>query len=416
MRVGVPSVLREEPQFARYFAGQLLSVLGDRITMVALPFAVLSVGGSASDVGLVAAAALVPFLLFALVGGVWADRLPRHRVMLASDVVRGVLQAAIAALLLSGTARVWHLVVLMGLFGIADAFFTPAATGLMPLVVSQHRLQEANALRGFTFSTGVVIGPVVAGALIAGFGPGGAIALDAATFGVSAYFLARLNPRAPESTAEHAPFLRQLVDGFAEVRSRSWLWATMGVVSVYHVIVLPSVFVLGPVLAEREFGGAAGWAAVVTGFGVGSIVGDLIALRVRVRRPLIVAAVAFAVSSCQALVIGAGPNLLVIAALEAVTGVAVSLAFTLWETALQEHVPQASLSRVSSYDHLVSTGLMAVGLAVAGPAADAFGMRPTLFAMTAVGAPAALLLLALPAVRALRSAPAVPAAVPVATA
>lgn len=148
MKSVIPGVLRDEPQFARLFIGQSLSVLGDRVSFVAVPFAVLSAGGSASDVGLVAAAGLVPMLLFTLVGGVWADRFRRHRIMLLSDLVRFAAQGLIAVLLLTGVAGVPTLILLMAVFGTADAFFMPASTGLLPLVVAPDRLREANALRG----------------------------------------------------------------------------------------------------------------------------------------------------------------------------------------------------------------------------------------------------------------------------
>ena len=400
MRSLIPAVLREEPQFARYFAGQALSMVGDRITFVVVPFAVLSIPGTnAADVGLVSAATLVPFLVFALAGGVWADRLPRQRVMLVSDLVRFVTQALVAGLLLSGHAQVWHLVALMAVFGTADAFFAPAAAGLMPLIVSPDRLQEANGLRGLVMSTGLVAGPALAGGLIFLVGSGGAIALDALSFAVSAVFLARLKPRAADLAAPEGGFLAQLRAGFSEVVSRSWVWSTLAALSIYHVVVLPSVYVLGPVLAEQEFGGATSWSIVVAAFGVGSIMGDVLAMRVRMKRPLAVAAAALSVAACQALIIGIGPTIPVIAALEAVTGVAVSLAFTLWETSLQAHVPQASLSRVSSYDYLLTAGLMPLGLAVVGPVAQAIGLRPTLYAMTLLAVPAALALLTIPAVR-----------------
>ncbi|MFI8362153.1 MFS transporter [Streptomyces sp. NPDC085612] len=403
MKTLIPGVLRDEPQFARLFIGQSLSVLGDRVAFVAVPFAVLAVGGSASDVGLVAAAGLVPMLLFTLVGGVWADRFPRHRIMMLSDVVRCAVQGLIAVLLATGAAEIRHLVLLMIVFGTADAFFMPAATGLMPLVVGPDRLREANALRGFVQSSGLVIGPALAGGLVALAGPGGALALDALTFAVSAAFLARLRPRETASAAEKdtagGTFLEELRAGWVQVRSRTWVWSGMAGMAVYHVVVLPSVYVLGPVLAAREWGGAAGWSVVVAAFGAGAVLGDVLAYRLKVARPMALAAAALAVASCQAVIIGSGAPLVVIAVLEAVTGVAVSLFFVLWETALQTHVPEAALSRVSSYDHLLSTGLMPLGLALAGPVSASFGVRPTLYAMTLLAVPAALALLCVPAVR-----------------
>ncbi|MHC3472885.1 MFS transporter [Streptomyces sp. 7R007] len=403
MRSLLPAVLREEPQFARLFIGQSLSVLGDRVSFVAVPFAVLSVGGSAADVGLVTAAALVPTLLFTLVGGVWADRFRRHRIMLVSDLVRCAAQGLTAILLLLGVAAVPHLVLLMAVFGTADAFFMPASTGLLPLVVGPDRLREANALRGFVQSAGLVVGPALAGGLVVLAGPGGALALDAVTFALSAAFLARLRPRDTVATAAGphtgTAFLGELRAGWVQVRSRGWVWSGMAAIAVYHVVVLPSVFVLGPVLAEKEWDGAASWSVVTAGFGIGSVVGDVCAYRLTARRPLVLAAAALAVASCQAVIIGSGAPVAWIALLEAVTGVAVSLFFVTWETALQTHVPQEALSRVSSYDYLLSSGLMPLGLALAGPVSASLGVRPTLYAMTVIAVPAALMLLCVPSVR-----------------
>ncbi|MEV7121302.1 MFS transporter [Kitasatospora griseola] len=411
----IPEVLRVERQFARLFVAQSLSVLGDRVSFVALPFAVLSIGGSAADVGLVAAAGLLPMLVFTLAGGVWADRIPRQRIMLVSDLVRCVVQTAVAVLLLTGTARVGVLAALMVVFGVADAFFLPASTGLLPLLVPSERLGEANALRGFVHSAGLVVGPVLAGALVAVAGPGGALLADAASFAASAAVLARLGAvggRAVAERAERLGFLAELRVGWQQVRQRSWVWSSMLVIAVYHVVVLPSVFVLGPVLADREWGGAGAWAVVVTAFGLGAIVGDVCAYRLKPARPMAVAAVAMVVASCQALIIGSGAPVVMIALLEACTGVGVSLFFVLWETSLQVHIPEQMLSRVSSYDHLTAEALMPLGLVLAGPLAEGIGVHRALFGMTALALPAGLVLLALPAVRGL---PARPATIPAST-
>src|SRR5919107_2664789 len=192
----LPTVLREERQFRLLFAGQALSVVGDRMTQVVLPFAVLSIGGSVTEVGIVAAAAMVPFIVLSLVGGVAADRLDRRRILLISDVVRMLCQATAGLLLVSGVAEVWHLAVLMALFGAGDAFFSPAFTGLLPLTIAEpHHLQPANALRGMSFSTGSILGPMLGGALVALVGEGGALLVDAATFAVSVAGLLPLRPR-----------------------------------------------------------------------------------------------------------------------------------------------------------------------------------------------------------------------------
>lgn len=399
----LPRVLREEPQFRLLFLGQALSVIGDRATGVALPFAVLAIGGSATDVGIVAGAMTVPFLLFALLGGVWADRLPRHRLMLGSDVVRMVVQIAAAVLLLSDTAEVWHLAVLMAIFGTADAFFQPAIVGLMPSIVRPELLQDANALRGLTMSTAQIAGPALGGALVALAGAGFAFAVDALTFAVSTLALALMRPtvvkRAQEATKSMWADVR---GGIHEAWSRGWVRGFLLLLAVYHVVVLPAIFVLGPVLAEREYGGAASWAVVSVGFGLGAIVGDLIVLRIRPSRPLLVAAVAFVVASCQAVIVGSGLPIPAIAALEAITGIAVTIGFTLWETTLQREIPEHALSRVSSIDWLASAGLMPIGLAVAGPIADAIGIHTLLAIETAIAIPIALAVAVSPLVRGLR--------------
>ena len=410
----MPAVLREEPAFRLLFAGQAASVLGDRVTFIALPFAVLSIGGSAAEVGFVVGATTVPFALFGLAAGVIADRVDRRRLMLASDLARLAIQAVVAALLLAGTAEIWQLAVLGALFGTADAFFQPASIGLMPQVVPEARLQEANALRGLTMSTAMLAGPALAGTLVATIGPGGAIALDAGTFAISAACLARLRPRAlpaPAPTDEAAApgFLAGLRGGWHEVRTRSWVVSVLAAMFVYHVVVLPSVFVHGPVLADRELGGAASWGAIAAAFGVGAIVGDVIALRYRPSRPLRVAVAALVIASTQAAIIGSGASVAVIAALEAVTGVAVALFFTLWETTLQEQIPPAAISRVTSYDFFFSAGLSPLGVVIAGPVADAAGLETTLRAMSIIGVAAALACLAVPAVRSLTRPPPRPA-------
>src|SRR4051794_9824898 len=175
MSVQVPETLRAAPPFRLLFAGQALSVLGDRVTPVAIAFAVLALG-DVTDLGLVLAAGGIPFGLFAIAGGVVSDRVGRRRVMIASDLVRTASQALTAALLISGRAEVWMLVVLSAVYGTASAVFMPALMGLIPQTVPAGRLQEANALIGFTRSVASVLGPTLAGVIIALAGPGEAIA------------------------------------------------------------------------------------------------------------------------------------------------------------------------------------------------------------------------------------------------
>jgi MFS family permease len=403
----MPASLRERGPFRLLFWGQALSVVGDRITPVAIAFAVLGLG-SVTDLGIVMAASGVPFALFALAGGVLADRVGRRRVMLASDVLRTISQTVVAVLLLTGHAEVWMLAVLSFVYGTAAAVFMPALIGLIPQTVRAPRLQEANALLSLSRSIANIAGPALAGVLVAVAGTGEAIAVDAATFAVSAACLAslRLAPQAAGIGAdlvdEAESFLAGLRTGWREVRSRPWLAWGLGGMSAYHVFVLPAVFVLGPALAKEQLDGASSWAAIVTCFGIGGIAGNLLAMRLPLRRPVVIAAAALVGAATQAAIIGSGLGTAGIAALELLAGVCVALFFTLWDLSIQEQIPAGAVSRVSAYDFSVSMGLMPLGMVVCGPIADAIGLEATLRWMSAIGVAAALAWLVQPSVRAVR--------------
>ena len=407
LRPRLPAVLRDEPQYRLLFTGQVLSILGDRVTGVVLPFAVLAVGGDVGDVAIVSAAQFLPFALLALPAGVWADRYNRKLILIGSDVARFVVQLTAGILLVTGSAEVTHLAVLAAVYGAADAFFAPAFTGLLPGTVAPVNLQPANALRGLSYSTGSIVGPVLGGLLVAfAGGPGGALLFDAATFAVSIVCLIPLRPRMvadvlhdEDPKASTAHFFTSLREGWSEVRSRSWVTAFLGGMASYHVIVLPAIFVLGPVLAADEMDGAKSWAIITAGFGVGCVVGDLLLLRWKPQFALRVASLMLIGASCQAAFIGSGFGVWAIAGLEVLAGVCVTGTFTLWETSLQEHIPDRALSRVSSYDYLTSAGLIPVGNLLIGGVSATVGVREALFAMTVLGVTAAAVIASLPAVR-----------------
>ncbi len=408
MRIALPEVLREEPRYRLLFAGQILSLIGDRITFIAIPFAVLAIG-DLRDLAIVEVALTLPFLFVAIPGGTVADRFGRRETMIVADVARAVVQALMAALLLTGTAEIWMLAVLAALFGIAEAFFGPAMVGLLPQTVETARLQQANALFGLVQNAGMVIGPALAGVLLALTGPGDAIALDSLTFVVSALFLARLRPS--EVTAgdagEEGPhgLLDGLREGWAIVRGAGWLLPGIAALVAYTVFVLPSIFVLGPVLAERELGGATAWAAIATAFGIGAVAGSVVAYRVRFDRTLVACFGAMIVACSQGLIISSGLSVAVISLLEALSGIGVSLFFTLWDTTVQQQVPPEATARISAYDWAAAVGLMPIGLALSSPIAAAIGLETTMRLGTAIGVVAALACLAVPAVRRVRRPP-----------
>ena len=294
--------------------------------------------------------------------------------------------------------------VLAALYGTADAFFQPAFTGLLPQTVSHAgQLQPANALRGLSFSVSNIAGPAIAGVLVGAIGAGAAMLFDAVSFAVSVACLLRLRPAVAVAGIEDAPpaFLAAVMAGWREVRSRSWVLAGLGAMCAYAGIVLPAVYVLGPVSIAERLGGPGAWAAVVVAFGLGCVLGDVLLLRIRPPHALLTGGIALILASSQAAVYGAGTGLLVTCALQFVAGIGVTAFFTLWEVSLQEHIPGEALSRVSSFDYLASTILMPVGTAVVGPLAASVGTQETLLGMSAVGIACALCFLAVPSVRSL---------------
>jgi MFS family permease len=368
-------------QFRLLFGGQAVSVVGDALFPVALAFAVLDeLDGTPAQLGIVLAAQTVPLAILILAAGVWADRLNRRNVMIASDLGRATAQAVLAVLLLTESAELWHVIVLVAIYGTFEAGFAPALGGLVPEVAGREHLQRANATLGIARNVGMVLGPTLAGLLIVFAGPGTAIAIDAGTFLVSVAFLAQLHVHHDRAATTEHHFWRDLKDGIGEVRKRRSMWTFMPAFSADHLLALPCVLALGPVIADRELDGAGSWAAIVTAFGIGTIVGNVVALRTKPRQPMYGAVVAFMIAACQAPIIAFGSSTVVIAALELLAGIAVAYGFTLWETTLGREIPPAALSRVTSLDWFTTTGAMPLGFALVAPAAQLFGTRPTMLA------------------------------------
>jgi MFS family permease len=383
--------------YRRLFVGQLFSFLGDQMTPVAITFAILDRGGRAGQVGAVLAAGTATMVAFLLLGGAVADRLPRRRVMLTADLLRLAAQGGAAALLFLGGWALWELVVLEAVWGTGAAFFTPAFTGLMPQLLSGEPLVQGNALMNLSRSLGSVMGPALAGVLVGAAGPGSAVAIDAGTFLVSAIMLARLQVSAV-ATGSSNRLLTDLREGWDEFRARSWLWAIVGEFSIWHLLVFAPVIVLGAVVAKAHLGGAEAWGAIMSAFGAGSIVGGIIALHARPRRPLRSGTFATLGFVPLPALLAARAPVVAIAAVAVVGGAGFALFGVWWDTTLQREVPSAVLSRVSSYDWFGSVALLPVGYAIAGPLADIFTVRITLFAGTVIMLALVLAVLAVPSV------------------
>jgi MFS family permease len=392
-----------ERRFRLLWFGQTTSTLGDGLVPVALSFAVIqTLDRSATALGIVLAAHMLPLVAFVLVGGVWADRLPRQFVMLASDVVRGTSQAIAAVLLLTGAAELWHLVVLVAIYGTAEAFFQPAATGLVPATVSAARLQQANALIGLSRSSSFIVGPAIAGVIAATTNPGLVFVVDSATFAVSALCLALLRPPRAKRASERQSFLADLAGGWRELVTHTWLWVIVVWASTFLGIVVAPFLTLGPVIAKESLGGASAWGLIAAGWGTGSLAGFLLALRWKPARPMLV---------CSILVVLVAPGIALlalrapaplIAVAQAVGGTGMGFFGAVWQTTLQQHVREDALSRVSAWDWMGSFVFLPLGFVLAGPISAAIGISTTLWIALAWALLSTAVVLLVPSVRNLR--------------
>jgi MFS family permease len=367
-------------------------MVGNAIAPVALAFAVLELTGSKADLGYVLAARSVPQLVFLLFGGIWADRLPRHHVMVASNVVSGLSQGAIAALLLTGNARIWELLVLAGANGASSAFFFPASIGVVPQTVSRGLLQRANAILRLGLNGSSILGAALGGILVAATSPGTAIAVDAATFAVSALLIGRMRLPAGLRLAG-SNVLADLAIGWREFASRTWLWAIVLQFAFVNAAETGAENVLGPAISKAHFGGAAAWGLILTCQSIGWVLGGVLLLRLRPRRILLTATVGFLVTVLFVLALAWPLPLPLVAAAALVAGLGVETFGVNWDTAMQQEIPGEKLSRVSSYDALGSFVLIPVGLSVVGPVSEQIGTRTTLYGVAALNLAATLAVL-----------------------
>jgi MFS family permease len=362
---------------------------------------VLDLTGSKADLGYVLAARTVPMVAFLLVGGIWADRLPRHHVMVVSNVISGLTQAGIAALLFAGHAQIWQLAVLAAANGASSAFFFPASSGIIPQTVPEPLLQEANAILRLGRNGSVIVGGAVAGFVVYATSPATGLAVDAATFFVAAALTAAM--RLPKSLhMESSNFLVDLALGWREFAGRAWLWAIVVQFGFVNAVQQGSEGVLGPAVSKEHFHGAAGWGLIGAAQAVGLVVGGVLMLRLRPRRILLVATLGFLLSVPLLFGLAVPLPFVAVLVLGVLAGVGTETFGVLWDTTMQQEIPQDRLSRVYSYDALGSFALIPLGLAAAGPIAELAGTRATLFASGLVSLTATLAVLLVPEVRELR--------------
>jgi hypothetical protein len=386
--------------FRLLFGGRLADNVASAVAPIALAFAVLDLGGSPSVLGLVLACRTAPMIVLILFGGVVADRLPKHSVLVVANVVSALTQGLVAALLLSHSAQLWHLAAIEAVNGVSGAFMMPAASGLTPQTVPASQLQPANALLRLGHNATFVTGSAAGGLLVAVSGSGWAFAVDAVLFAVGAALLSRIR-MARNVRLEATTILADLREGWSEFRSRTWLWVIVVQFAFVNMAMSGATNALGPVVADRTIGRAA-WGLVLASTTAGMIVGGLIALRSSWTRPLLVGTLAMFLEVPVLLALGLQPQTLLLMALAFVSGIGIETFTVAWDVSMQSNIPADRLSRVYAYDWFGSLVFIPVGLALAGPIAGIIGVRAAIVGAALVVALATSVALAVPAVRNLR--------------
>ena len=381
MKILAPFRVRD---FALYWTARTTSWLGDGFMLVALPWQVYELTNSPTAMGLVAAVQMVPIFAFTLIGGVASDRVDRKKVILVSEIARGVAAGVAGVLVLTGAIEIWHIGVMVAVFGLGQAFAGPAFGSILPQIVPEELLVQANsALHTVHTIAARLGGPALAGLLIAAFGTGIAFLIDAASFVVGAVAIALLWTQFAKrvlAEGERRTIFADIREGFGYVRGRTWLWATL----LWWLLVAPfgtaPYVVLLPHLLKNDLGGeASDLGLLFAAGGVGGIVMSLVLSQTGIpRRHVTFIYVLFAVGLADLFfysLTNAPWQMLVIAFLAEGMLTGATLA---WSTLLQRAVPNEFLGRVRSLDSFAAFALTPVAMAIVGPAAEHFGVRPVL--------------------------------------
>ncbi|MGW0118613.1 MFS transporter [Streptomyces sp. NPDC003327] len=380
-------------------AATIVTNLGAHGALIATTWAVFESGGDAGDVGLVAMARFLPLVLFLLVGGAIADRIPRHRVMVAANALNCVSQAVFAVLVISGEALLWQMMVLTALCGTGQAFFNPAAEGMLMASVTGEQAGRAFAVYRMAMHGAGIGGAALGGALVAFVGPGWVLAIDALAFAVAGGLRAFLDVSGVPERAPGGGLLSDLREGWQEFVGRPWLWSIVAQFSVVVALIGAVEAVYGPLVARDELGGARPWGIALAAYGVGTLAGAVLMTRWKPRRLLFVGTlcvfpIALPSAALAVPLDAAGLTLAMF-----VSGVAIEVFGVSWMTAMHQEIPEEKLSRVSAYDWFGSTALLPLSTALAGPAESAFGRRESLWGAVVLMTVVTALVLMVPDVR-----------------
>ena len=400
-RVGLLAPLRLR-DFRLLWSGMCVSLLGDGVFIVALAWQVYALSNTPTALAVVGIAMTVPTLAFLLLGGVMSDRFDRRRLMLVADVARGLAIAVIAVLALTGALELWHMLLLVAVFGAGTAFFGPAFDAIVPDVLPASLLPQANSLDQFIRPVALrLAGPALGGFLIEGVGVGWAFALNAATFAVSAAALLAMAPPPRTIHGPHGSVGGDIRDGFAYIRKHVWLWGTFASAAVAYLVFMGPAEVLLPFLVKNELNGsAAALGLVFAAGGLGSVgCAALMGQRGIPRRDITFMYAAWTLATLAVAGYGLATAIWQLMLASILFNALETAGTIVWATAKQRHVPPQLLGRVSSLDWLISIGLLPLSFALTGPVSAVLGVQGTLIAGGVVGGAVTFAALLLPGMR-----------------
>ncbi|WP_299536939.1 MFS transporter [uncultured Streptomyces sp.] len=383
-------------------AAAITTSLGSNGALIASAFAVLEAGGDAGDVGLVAAARTLPLVLFLLIGGAVADRLPRHRVMVAANTLNCLSQAAFAWVVLTGDAQLWQMMLFTALCGTGQAFFNPAAEGMLMSSVGPEQAGRAFALFRMAMHGAAIGGAALGGVMVAAMSPGWVLAVDAAAFAVAGALRAFLDVSHIPAREGSGGLLSDMREGWKEFVGRTWLWAIVLQFSVVVAVVGAAESVYGPLVARDELGGARPWGIALAAFGVGTLGGAFLMMRWKPRRLLLAGTLCVFPLALPSAALAVPLPVTGLCAVMFVSGIAIEVFGVAWMTAMHQEIPEEKLSRVSSFDWFGSVAMVPLATAVAGPVESLVGRSSALWGCSALVVLVTALVLLVPDVRNLR--------------
>ena len=372
--------LRGHKGFSMLAASRFISNIGNGMSPIALAYGVLSIKGSdGGDLSLVMGARYFPLIAFMLFGGVIADRFQRNRIVGGSDVIGSFLAGTSALSFIFGFPNIWLLVVMGALFGILNALWWPAMSGVLPEILPKDKLQEGNAVIGLMNNIGYICGTLLGGILVATFNAGWALLVDAVSFFIAGLIVWNLD--LPSKTRIESPgIIHDLKVGWKEFITRPWVVTMVLTFALINMAFESMLQVLGPLNFSDPDTGPRYWSLNLAGMTAGMMIGGFIVLKMKFKRPLFISMILIAISVVWDFALAFEFPLIVCVLAAAFSGLTIEFFMVTWNTSMQTHIPEESFSRVNAYDSLGSFGIAPIGIVIAGPLANHFGVSSLLIA------------------------------------